>query len=207
MVLNKPPLLPTAGRSLDDPDCLQFWLMMRHRRMVWAVHQLDADTTGVNVFVWKKTLVPVYQERMRFPNAQKSYLAIVHGDPAFDELRIAEPLGYIKTEDFSGQGVVQSGKKSATQVTVLGRNGRHALVRARLETGRTHQVRVHLAHVGHPLVGEEWYRRPACTEHPRQALHAERVEFRDGIEPGLFEAPLTSDLLELVDRLGLAQCL
>ncbi len=207
MVLNKPPLLPTAGRKLDDPDCLQFWLMMRHRRMVWAVHQLDADTTGVNVFVWKKPLVPIYQKRMRYPNAQKSYLAVVHGDPAFDELRIDEPLGYLKTSNFSGQAVIEGGKPSATQVTVLGRSGSHALVRARLETGRTHQVRVHLSHVGHPLVGEEWYRHPPCTEHPRQALHAERVEFRDGLAPEVFVAPLADDLVQLVERLGLAQCL
>ena len=202
-MLNKPPLLPTAGRTLQDPDCLQFWLMMRHNRMVWAVHQLDADTTGVNVFVWKKPLVPRMQQRLRYPNAQKSYLAVVHGCPTFDSIRIDEPLGFLKTADFSGQAVVPDGKPSATRLTVLARTATHALVRATLETGRTHQVRVHLAHVGHPLIGEEWYRRPACLEHPRQALHAERIEFHDDEEPGEFVAPPPADLRQLIERLGL----
>jgi 23S rRNA-/tRNA-specific pseudouridylate synthase len=196
-------LLPTAGRTLDDPDCLQFWLMLRCKRMIWAVHQLDADTTGVNVFVSKKSLVPKMQERLRFPNAAKSYLAVVHGNPTFDAVRIDEPLGFLKTSDFSGQAVVVGGKASATRVTVLARSETHALVRATLETGRTHQVRVHLAHVGHPLVGEEWYRRPPCDEHPRQALHAERIEFRDEESPSELVSPMPADLQALVEGLEL----
>lgn len=203
-MLDKPFGLPTAGRTLDDPDCLQFWLMQRRRGMIWAVHQLDADTTGVNVFVSKKSLVPHFQQRMRYPNAQKSYLAVVHGVPTFDSLRVDEPIGYVKTPTFSGQAVTPDGKPSATQFSVLRRGPSHALVRATLESGRTHQVRVHLTHLGHPLVGEEWYRQPACLDHPRQALHAERIEFRDEEQPRELVAPLAPDLVALVDRLGLA---
>ena len=171
--------------------------------MVWAVHQLDADTTGVNVFVWRKALVPVMQQRLRYPNAEKSYLAVVHRRPSFDTLRIDEPLGFLKTSDYSGQAVIEGGKPSATRVSVLAKTKTHALVRATLETGRTHQVRLHLSHVGHPLVGEEWYRTPPCDEHPRQALHAERIVFHDGEEPTEFVAPIPSDFGELLDRLEL----
>lgn len=177
--------------------------MQRRRGMIWAVHQLDADTTGVNVFVSKKSLVPQLQQRMRYPNAQKQYLAVVHGVPPFDTLRVDQPIGFVKSETFSGQAVRPEGKPSATRFEVVRRGGAHALVRATLESGRTHQVRVHLAHLGHPLVGEEWYRQPACELHNRQALHAERIVFHDNDEPRELVAPLAQDLIDLLDRLGL----
>ena len=61
-VLAKPPGIPTSGRHLDDPDCLQTHLIQAHGGMVWAVHQLDADTSGVNIFVTEKRGVRAFQK-------------------------------------------------------------------------------------------------------------------------------------------------
>lgn len=202
LALDKPPGLPTTGRALDDSDCLQFWVIQRARKMVWAVHQLDADTTGVIVFVRKKSLVPVWQQRLRFPNGRKRYLALVHGSPDWDRRRVDAPIGSMHRRGRRSWGVRKGGRPAATRFQVEARGPGHALLSCTLETGRTHQIRVHLEHEGFSLVGEEWYRHKPCTEHPRQALHAMTIGFRDGAEPQSLTAPLPSDLRALAARLG-----
>lgn len=201
LVVDKPPDLPTSGRSLDDPDCLQHQLMQWHGGRVWAVHQLDADTSGVNVFATTKVLVPQLQARMRSPVGQKTYLAIVHGEPDWTARRVSAPIGPV---DARSLGVSPAGKRAESAFAVRSRSGGHALIEGRLLTGRTHQLRIHLAHLGHPLVGEEWYREPPCTAHPRQALHAWQVVLGPGPEPRRLVAPLAADLVALAASLGLA---
>lgn len=198
-MVDKPPRLPTSGRHLDDPDCLQFWLMQRARRMVWAVHQLDADTSGVNVFVWRKPLVPEWQKRLRWPNAQKTYLAIVQGVPTWDAYRESGAIGFVERDGWRGYAVVPDGKPAATRFRVLARGDGVAALACTLESGRTHQIRVHLQHLGCSLLGEEWYRATPCQRHPRQALHA--AEVRVGTER--FTAPVPDDLRQLAASLGL----
>jgi len=196
LVVDKPPRLPTSGRDLNDPDCLQYWLIQRHGGMVWVAHQLDADTTGLNLFVTEKRLVDELRLKMAAPSARKRYLALVHGLPAWDERDLHAPIGKI---DARSLGVHPDGKAARSAFRVLARGNNAALVEATIFTGRTHQIRIHLAHLGHPLFGEEWYVRPACTEHPRQALHAWRMEL-----PGVsLYAPLPADLVALAARLGI----
>jgi 23S rRNA-/tRNA-specific pseudouridylate synthase len=201
LVLDKPHGLPTAGRTLRDPDCLQYQLMERHGGPVWAVHQLDADTTGLNVFATRKKLVPELQRRMRSPVGTKTYLAIVHGEPHWDEREVSLPIGWV---DERSLGVVAGGKAASSAFLVLDRSGGFAMVQGRLFTGRTHQLRIHLASLGHPLVGEEWYRDPPCTVHPRQALHAWRLQLGPGTGPDQFFCALAPDLVERAEALGLA---
>lgn len=141
---------------------------------------------------------------MRFPNGVKTYLAIVHGHPEFDERRIDAPIGVLREEPTRQLGVIDTGQRAATHVRVLDRSADAALLRVRIETGRTHQIRIHLASIGHPLYGEDWYREPRCREHPRQALHAWRVEFADAGEPQSIESPWPEDLRALTRRLQLA---
>lgn len=202
IVCNKPPGLPSTGRSLDDPDCLQHLLTVYCRRMVWAAHQLDADTSGLNVFVRRSSLVAPWQNRLRWPNARKQYIAAVHGAVSLDMRAIDAPLGPL---DATARqlGVTQHGKPAFTELEVLDRNDRFSLLRVTLRTGRTHQIRIHLAHVGHPIVGEQWYRRPPCTLHARQALHAWRLDFDDALEPQGISAPVPDDLRALFGSLNL----
>jgi len=191
LAVDKPPDTPTSGRNLDDDDCLQYWLMKRHGGMVWAVHQLDADTSGVNLFVTQRRLVAVMKAQMARPSAQKRYLALVRGQPDWKDRTVHAPIGPV---DERSLGICDKGKAAHSQFTVLSRGNGATLLDARIFTGRTHQIRIHLAHLGHPVLGEEWYVRPPCLAHPRQALHAAKMQL-DDLE---LEAPLPQDLKDLM---------
>lgn len=200
LVLNKPPGMPTSGRRLSDDDCLQFWLMKRRGGMVWVVHQLDADTSGVNLFVTEKHLVKHYHQRLGRPETHKEYLALVHGCPVWDEQLVQAPIGKV---DERSLGVTPDGLSAWSSFRVLGRGPSSALVLATIRTGRTHQIRIHLSHLGHPVLGEEWYRDPPCSRHPRQALHAWRLTM-EGLTATI---PLADDLVLLARAEGLAHAL
>lgn len=207
VVVDKPPGLPATGRDRDDPRSLEFVLGHRLGRRVWAVHQLDADTSGAIVFVTRKSLVAPWAERLA-SHGDKQYLAFCHGAPGFDAIEVSAPIAPTGSRTPPWWRIARpddDGARGATsRLRVLARAEQHALIEVTLVTGRTHQARLHLAHVGHPLVGEKIYRAPPCTEHPRQALHAHRIRFRDGAAPGELVAPLPADLRRLAGRLGLA---
>ena len=199
IAVNKPPWIPSTGRTLDDPECLQHKLIARNRgKMIWAVHQLDALTSGVNLFVARKSLVAVMTERLkRF--GTKSYVAVCHGAPDLDRQRVDVPLGWVQA--LGRRGVTEEGQRAVSDVTVLSRAADAALIEVVLHTGRTHQIRIHMAHLGHPLFGEARYRDPASEGHARNALHAASLSFKD--DQTRIEAPLPDDLRELAGRLGL----
>lgn len=177
------------------------------RSRIWAVHQLDRDTSGLNLFVLHKPAVSVWAERLKSDGA-KRYLAITHGVPAPGrvEAAIADRPHPIMGKLYPTvvERDAPDGKPSVTEIVraLPSSDGAAALVELRPLTGRTHQVRVHLAHVGHPLYGEKVHRVPPCDAHPRHALHAWRLVFT---APDLrtFEAPLAPDLRDLCKRLGI----
>lgn len=173
--------------------------MQRAGAMVWAVHQLDADTSGVNLFTTAKRDVSTLKDALTAPTARKEYLAIVHGSPAWDARCVTDPIGMIDEESL---GVTPSGRSARSEFEVLDRGPEHSLLRVRIQTGRTHQIRIHAAHLGHPLVGEEWYRSPPCTVHPRQALHAGRLILEGALHLDV-TAPIPDDLRALARTLGL----
>jgi 23S rRNA-/tRNA-specific pseudouridylate synthase len=196
VVVDKPSGLPSTGRDLTDPRSVQAWLQRTlDREKVWAVHQLDQDTSGLNLFVLKKPLVPEWSERLAA--GRKTYLAIVHGRAR--DVTVDAPIG-VRREGRKTFPVIRSdGDPAITEVEVVDATDEASLVAARPRTGRTHQVRLHLAHVGHPLYGERMHRDPPCEAHPRHALHAWR--FRVG-DTSLEAAP-PEDFAALAKRLGL----
>ncbi|QDV06066.1 Ribosomal large subunit pseudouridine synthase A [Planctomycetes bacterium Poly30] len=199
LAVDKCPDLPTSGRTLDDEDCLQFALMQRHGGRVWAVHQLDADTSGVNLFTTRKELVERLKQGMADSAARKSYLAVVHGEPEWESFLCERPVGHVAEGRL---GVTAAGRHARSRFEVLARAGGFAALRADIATGRTHQIRIHLSSLGHSLVGEEWYRHELCSLHPRQALHARKLTLPEPL-PLELEAPWPDDLRALLDRLGL----
>ena len=203
VVLDKPANLPSTGRRLDDPDCLQFALIKHFGQMVWAVHQLDADTTGVNLFVLEKGQVATWKDRMAFPRGTKTYLAIVHGTVDFESRRIDAPIGVVSASPHRQLGICSHGKRAISEVRRLATGQDCCLVQVQIETGRTHQIRIHLASVGHPLIGEDWYADDRFRAHHRQALHAWRVDFQDSVEPRRLESPLPRDMRALIDQRGI----
>jgi 23S rRNA-/tRNA-specific pseudouridylate synthase len=199
VVVDKPAGLESTGRTLDDPRSVQHRLSRQLRRPVWAVHQLDRDTSGVLVFVRRRSLVAPWQQKLK--QGRKRYLAIAHGRFPAAERRVEEPLRY---DESKRRWVVgEGGRPARSRVRRLASTEDASLLEVELLTGRTHQARVHLAWLGHPLYGERLHREPPCTAHPRQALHAWRLELADGTR---FESPLPADLRQLAERLGLDPC-
>jgi 23S rRNA-/tRNA-specific pseudouridylate synthase len=199
LVVNKPWNVPSSGDTLDDPDSLQNKLINWHGAMVWAVHQLDADTTGINVFVTGKKLAKVYQDALTDPASAKRYLAVVRGIPEWKEVTVDQAVGVIAPGQL---GIADDGKPAKSVFRVLDSGDDCSLLEARIFSGRTHQIRIHLQHLGHPVLGERWYCDPPCYRHVRQALHAWKLDLA---EPTLqLKAPVPQDMVELMQRVGLA---
>jgi RluA family pseudouridine synthase len=198
IVVNKPSNLPSTGRTLKDPDCLQYQLISQEKQMVWAIHQLDADTSGVNLFTTDKMMVKLYKEALQQTHSKKIYLAIIHGSPNWRTIDEKSPIGKIDTKNL---GVTVTGKPAHSHFKVLSQTANHSLIQAQIFSGRTHQIRIHLAHLGFPLVGEEWYRTPPCKLHPRQALHCYEINLLTIKQR--FKVPLSKDLHQLLNKLKL----
>ena len=148
-----------------------------------VVHRLDADTSGVMVLA--KTQRAYLKLRELFEShrdIRNTYLAVCHGAPTPKEGRLETTIGR-KPWDAKRMAVdVPDGKRAVTEWTVLGRQGPVALVEFRIETGRTHQIRVYAAHLGHPLVGDPLYGdaakdRRLRTRPVRTLLHAVELSF------------------------------
>jgi 23S rRNA pseudouridine1911/1915/1917 synthase len=138
------------------------------------VHRLDQDTSGLLVVA--KTL-PAQTDLVRQLQARsvrREYLAVVHGRVARDG-KIEVPIGRHPVKR-TRMAALARGRHAVTHYEVIERYLNATLLRCRLETGRTHQIRVHLSSLGHPLIGDATYgKRNAALAFPRQALHAERL--------------------------------
>ncbi|MCP4503776.1 MAG: RNA pseudouridine synthase [Deltaproteobacteria bacterium] len=186
IVVNKPPRLVSTGRTPDDPDCAHAAVEQQLLRKLWAVHQLDKDTSGVFILTDKKSLVQRFQQAMRDKSVgEKRYLAVVHGELPFKKRLVKAPI--LDDKALQKQIVHPDGKLASTQIFRRGvcmhpdnRRGetrKLSLVEVRLLTGRTHQIRVHMQHLGHPLVGEHRYIDEPCTLFARQMLHSWQIKF------------------------------
>lgn len=176
------------------------------------VHRLDKDTSGV-ILVAKNDAAHRYlQGQFRDRQVEKTYLALVYGGLNPDRGEINAAIGR-DPHDRKRMGVVTAsqGRPAVTRYETRaiyrlpGTGERLSLLTCRPHTGRTHQIRVHLAHVHHPIVGDEVYgpRRKLPFAFPRQFLHAERIRFRLPSSGQMveFTVPLPTDLQRLLDRL------
>jgi 23S rRNA pseudouridine1911/1915/1917 synthase len=158
------------------------------------VHRLDKDTSGLLVVAKNDRAQLALQGQMAARTVRKEYLALVHGTPPLTGT-IDAPIGRHPGQR-KQMAIVAEGRPSRTHFRSLGAVGPETLVLARLETGRTHQIRVHFAGIGHPLIGDAVYgKRSDILD--RQFLHAWRLAFahpRSG-EWIALEAPLPEDLL------------
>lgn len=184
------------------------------------VHRLDRDTTGVMVIAKTPESMHCLARQFARRTVTKTYAAVVTGVPRATEGRIDLPIGRDPVDRKRMQAREGQRREARTRysvVKVLGGEARvAALLRLQPETGRTHQIRVHLASIGHPIVGDPLYgssRAPRGTptaerlrieSFPRQALHAERLELRHPKDGGpiTFEAPLPDDVRTLLRDLG-----
>jgi 23S rRNA pseudouridine1911/1915/1917 synthase len=179
MVINKPAgLVVHPGSGNWDGTLLN--ALLQHAPALQTipragiVHRLDKDTSGLLVVAKTLTAQTALVRQLQEHSVTREYLALVHGIVAH-EGRVDAPIGRHKTQR-TRMAVAPGGKPAITHYEPLEHLPHTTLLRCRLETGRTHQIRVHLASIGHPIVGDPVYgtqrKTPAFT---RQALHAEKL--------------------------------
>jgi 23S rRNA pseudouridine1911/1915/1917 synthase len=137
------------------------------------VHRLDKDTTGLLVVAKTVEAQLDLVRQLQARSVGREYLAVVHGTVARDGT-VDAPVGRHPVQR-TRMAVTARGRQAITRYRVMERFERATLLRCRLETGRTHQIRVHLGALGHPLVGDPVYGKRSVIAFPRQALHAERL--------------------------------
>ncbi len=167
------------------------------------VHRLDRDTSGLLVIAKTLEAQTSLARQLAARTVGRVYLAVVHGAPSAGGT-IDLPIGR-DTRVRTRMAVTRRGREARTHYKVVERLARAALVECRLETGRTHQIRVHLQHLGHPLVGDPVYRRGATTGLAlgRQALHARELSLvhpRSG-KAMTWRAPVPRDMKRLIASL------
>ena len=168
------------------------------------VHRIDKDTTGVLIACKNDKAHNIVAEQLKDHTITRRYRAIVCGNLKDDEGTVDAPIGRHPTDRKRMAVVRTGGKRAVTHYRVLERFGAYTYVECRLETGRTHQIRVHMASIGHPLLGDEIYGRGKAPFHLEgQTLHAMVFGF---LHPATgeymeFEAPLPEYFEELLRKL------
>ena len=166
-----------------------------------AVSRLDKDTSGVILIAKNSYSCFQIAEQMKKGRCRREYLAFVHNSITNDAGTIDLPIGR-PDKDSLVFGVTPQGKAAITHYTVVQRFTGGSLVKLRLSTGRTHQIRVHMSHLGHPIMGDDLYG-GSLELIQRQALHSWRLVFNHPItkEAMQLEAALPEDMRELLQIL------
>ncbi len=213
VIVNKPAGLLSQPTPAREPHTLVEqvgrYLVRKHgikRPYVGIVHRIDQDTSGAILVVTAARALRPFQTTFRTHAIERSYLAVVEGVFATPAGRIDLPL--VADRGDGRRGVSRrpdEGVSAVTHYEVVEQFGHVAsLVASRLETGRTHQIRIHLAELGHPVVGDRVYRPPRRPQFPvpfdRQALHAQALGFVHPISRQTLNvrAPLPTDLAGLI---------
>lgn len=192
LVVGKPAgLLTVRGKGADKQDCLHARLQAQFDD-VRVVHRLDQDTSGIVVFA--RHLAAQQQLNKQFEQrvVNKHYIALVYGHIAQMHGEIDAPLSYDASHSPLHKVDYEHGQHALTQWQVLSRHSQSTRVLLKPITGRSHQLRVHMQLLGHPIVGDTLYAPPpAVALSPRLCLHAESLEFNHpmSFEPQHFVLP------------------
>lgn len=207
LVVNKPfnmlvhPLSYHVLNTLAN-GVIYHWQQQGHNSKFRAVSRLDKDTSGVILIAKSSYICHQLYEQMKNGSCRREYLAVVHDRITMDSGIIDSPIGR-PYDDSLIFGVTSQGKAAITHYTVIQRFASGSLVKMRLETGRTHQIRVHMKHLGHPIMGDDLYGGSLDLIH-RQALHSWHLEFNHPVtkEHLQLEAPLPADMTSLIHKLS-----
>ena len=167
------------------------------------VHRLDKDTSGLLIVAKNDKAHVNMSEQIKNHEVKKTYIALVRGVVKENEATIDMPIGR-NTSDRKKMAVMKTGRNAVTHIKVLKRYNKYTLLQVNIETGRTHQIRVHLSHIGYPIVGDYTYSN-GKNEFGivGQCLHAKCLEFKHpitGAEMKL-EAPLPKYFEEIIQKL------
>jgi len=169
------------------------------------VHRIDKDTSGLLVVAKHDAAHEVLSEALKQHEIEREYIAIVHGVLDHDQGKIDAPVGRSEHNRLL-MDVVKDGKRAVTHFQVVERFAKHTLVRCRLETGRTHQIRVHFKYIGFPIAGDPQYGPKKESSITGQYLHAIALSFLHPVskEPLRFETEMPESFIEYIKTIQTA---
>lgn len=208
LVINKQPGIivhPTKGHPTHTmANGLQNYMNETNQQFkIRFANRLDMDTSGLLVIAKTSHTQDSFMKQMKANTVRKRYVAIVKGVIEEDKGTIDVPIGRPDPERVERGVMYEGGYDSVTHYTVLERYKKHTLVELLLETGRTHQIRVHMSHIGHPVLGDILYGGEDVNLIERQALHSRYLSFNHPVtdERIDLEGPLFEDMENLIERL------
>lgn len=212
LVISKPSGVASHGGSGITFGAIETLRALRPKESLELVHRLDRDTSGLLIIARKRSALTELQALMREEGGiAKRYLALLTGRMPDGVMSVDAALHVGLRQ--GGERHVQvnaAGKPSLSHFRVLERRGGHSYCEVRIETGRTHQIRVHAQHIGHPIAGDDKYGDEAVNKRLREQvglkrlfLHAASLEFAldGGRAPYVLNAPLAPELVDVLDRL------
>jgi 23S rRNA pseudouridine955/2504/2580 synthase len=215
LAISKPSGVASHGGSGISFGAIETMRVLRPRDNLELVHRLDRDTSGLLVLAKKRSSLTELQRLLREDHGsgiEKRYLALLVGRMPDGVMSVDAPLHVGLRQ--GGERHVQVnaiGKPSISHFRALERRSGQSYCEIRIETGRTHQIRVHAQHIGHPVAGDDKYGDAAANKRLREQvglkrlfLHASTLEFAldGGNAPYRLNAPLVPELIEVLDRLG-----
>lgn len=204
LVVNKPPYIVVHPTKSHQDNTIAngvayYFKEQGIQRKVRLVNRLDMNTSGVVIIAKNPYAHNELSNQMKSNTVDKYYYAIAEGIIEEDEGTINQPIARLNPEDII-RIVHPSGKECITHFKVEKRMNNMTLVRLKLETGRTHQIRVHLKHIGHPIVGDTLYGNESSLI-KRQALHCYEMKFRQPLtgEEITIKCPLLEDMVKAIN--------
>lgn len=207
LIINKPAgyvVHPTKGHPIHTiaNGIMHYMQDSGQNFKIRFINRIDMDTTGLLIIGKNAYTQDEFTKEMKAGNIKKTYLAIVCGVLSEESGVIDLPIGRPDPSSVK-RAVMGNGAPSITHYEVIERFQNHTLIKLLLETGRTHQIRVHMAHIGYPLLSDELYSKSEPSLIARQALHAQNLAFKHPVTKKQFElsCEVPHDFLEALTKL------
>ncbi|MGM9530309.1 RluA family pseudouridine synthase [Intestinibacter sp.] len=207
IVVNKPPFMvvhPTKSHFENTmANGVTDYIVKKGENVkIRFVNRLDMNTSGLVIVAKNPFAQHVLSSEMKDEGFDKKYITVVKGVVEKDQGTIDEPI-YRPTDDSVKRVVDPRGQESITHYKVIERLKAATVLEVKLETGRTHQIRVHMSHIGHPIIGDELYGSLDEDLINRQALHAYSLKFKQPRTKEVleFETDIPRDMKELIEKL------
>ena len=205
LIINKAPSTPVHPSLNHYEDSLTngvkyYFDSIGLNRKIRPVNRLDKDTSGIVIFAKNEYIQECLIKQMKTNKFEKEYLALVDGIVSKDKQTIIAPIARKETSIIE-RCIRDDGDYAKTDIELIATYENYSLIKCILKTGRTHQIRVHTKHIGHPILGDTLYSTPSNLI-SRQALHAYKVKFIHPItkETVQIECRLPKDILDLINN-------
>lgn len=207
LAINKPAGIPVHPSILHFEDSLAsgvkyYFDRIDLKKKIRAINRIDLNTSGLVLFAKNEYIQECLINQMKKSSFKKTYLAIVHGHIKEKSGIINAPIGR-KENSIIERCILSEGQKAITHYEVLQEFDKYSLVKCILETGRTHQIRVHMAYIGNPLIGDTLYNPNGNLEIiKRHALHSYKMEFIHPISKKIIslESELPEDMKKIISH-------